>query len=91
MLLSSSASDKRQRKSRSLHLCRTEIAEKTFATLVILLPSEFTDGSIHVSLDGETNVFDTSGVSSLQTTILAWHTGANHELVSPQTLSTVSH
>jgi hypothetical protein len=61
--------------------CRTGMDEKTFATIMILLPSEFTGGSMHISFDGKSEVFDTSRVSLLETTVLAWHTGVSHEMV----------
>jgi hypothetical protein len=57
------------------------MGEKTFATVMIILPSEFTDGNVLVSHGKETKDFDTSGVSLIETTVLAWHTGVNLELV----------
>lgn len=51
-----------------------------FATLVIVLPSEFTGGEIHVSHNGESKVFDNAKDSAFETTILAWYTDVTHEV-----------
>ena len=51
-----------------------------FATLVVVLPSEFTGGEIHVSHGGENKVFDNGKDSAFETTILAWYTDVTHEV-----------
>lgn len=51
-----------------------------FATLVIILPSAFTGGEIHVSHGGENKVFDNAEDSAFDTTILAWYTDVTHEV-----------
>lgn len=51
-----------------------------FATLVVVLPSEFTGGEIHVSHDGESKVFDSAKDSAFETTILTWYTDVTHEV-----------
>lgn len=51
-----------------------------FATLVVILPSEFTGGEIHVSHGGESKVFDNAKDSAFETTILAWYTDVTHEV-----------
>ena len=51
-----------------------------FATLVVVLPSEFTGGEIHVSHDDESKVFDGAKDSAFETTILAWYTDVTHEV-----------
>jgi len=51
-----------------------------FATLVIVLPSEFTGGEIHVSHGGENKIFDNAKDSAFETTILAWYTDVTHEV-----------
>jgi len=51
-----------------------------FATLVVVLPSEFTGGEIHVSHGGENKVFDNAKDSAFDTTILAWYTDVTHEV-----------
>jgi hypothetical protein len=53
-----------------------------FATVIVVLPSEFTGGDAHVSHGGETKVFDTSALSLSKTTVLAWYTDVMHEIVS---------
>ena len=51
-----------------------------FATLVVVLPSEFTGGEIHLSHGGENIVFDNAEDSAFETTILAWYTDVTHEV-----------
>ena len=51
-----------------------------FATLVIVLPSEYTGGEIHLSHGGETMVFDNANDSLVETTSLAWYTDVTHEV-----------
>ena len=51
-----------------------------FATLVVVLPSEFTGGEIHLSHGGENKVFDNAKDSAFDTTILAWYTDVTHEV-----------
>jgi len=51
-----------------------------FATLVVVLPSEFTGGEIHVSHGGDSEVFDNAKDSAFETTILAWYTDVTHEV-----------
>jgi hypothetical protein len=58
----------------------TEKAPGMFATLVIILPSEFTGGEIHLSHDDEDMVFDNAKDSAFETTSLAWYTDVTHEV-----------
>jgi hypothetical protein len=58
----------------------TEKAPGMFATLVVVLPSEFTGGEIYVSHGGEDKVFDSAEDSAFDTTILAWYTDVTHEV-----------
>jgi len=51
-----------------------------FATLVVVLPSEFTGGEIHLSHGSENKIFDNAKDSAFETTILAWYTDATHEV-----------
>ena len=51
-----------------------------FSTLVVILPSEYTGGEIHVSHGGKNMVFDTSKDSAFETTIVAWYTDVTHEV-----------
>jgi hypothetical protein len=51
-----------------------------FATLVVVLPSEFTGGDIHVCHGDKNMVFDNAKDSAFDTTILAWYTDVTHEV-----------
>lgn len=51
-----------------------------FATIVIVLPSEFTGGAAHLSHSGLSVVYDCSTRSLLDTTALAWYTDVTHEI-----------
>ncbi|KAF7292540.1 Protein kinase domain-containing protein [Mycena kentingensis (nom. inval.)] len=52
----------------------TEKADGMFASLIIILPSEFTGGDVHTSHGGVNTVFNSSQNSLKQTTALAWYT-----------------
>ena len=58
----------------------TEKAPGMFATLVVVLPSEFTGGEIHVSHGGESKILDNAKDSAFETTVLAWYTDVTHEV-----------
>jgi len=58
----------------------TEKAPGMFATLFVVLPSEFAGGEIHVSHGGENKVFDNAKDSAFETTILTWYTDVTHEV-----------
>lgn len=51
-----------------------------FATLIIVLPSEFTGGAAHLSHGDLSVVYDTSARSLFETTALAWYTDVTHEI-----------
>lgn len=51
-----------------------------FASLVIILPSKFEGGEVHVSHGDEKDVFDISPSSEFQTSALAWYTDVTHEV-----------
>ncbi len=51
-----------------------------FATVVIVLPSEFTGGAVRVSHSGLTEEYDCSSTSLTNTTVLAWYTDVMHEV-----------
>ena len=51
-----------------------------FATIVVVLPSQFTGGAVHVSHGGLSKVYDCSPTSATQTTVLAWYTDVKHEV-----------
>ena len=58
----------------------TEKASGMFATLIVILPSKFTGGEIHVSHGGKSMVFDNAKDSGFETTTLAWYTDVTHEV-----------
>lgn len=51
-----------------------------FATIIVVLPSEFTGGDAHLSHGSLSTVYDSSKDSSWQTTVLAWYTDVTHEI-----------
>lgn len=51
-----------------------------FATIVIVLPSLFQGGEVHVSHAGQTRVLNVSQNSAFGTSILAWYTDVMHEV-----------
>lgn len=46
----------------------------------ILLPSEFSGGSLHLSHSGSATIFDNNATSAFTTSIIAWHAGVQHEV-----------
>jgi len=65
---------------------RTDLVHSTgkapgmFATLVVVLPSKFTGGEIHVSHGGERKVFENAEDSAFETTIHGWYTDVTYEV-----------
>lgn len=51
-----------------------------FATIVVVLPSTFTGGAVHLSHGGASTVYDSSASSAFATTVLAWYTDVTHEI-----------
>lgn len=51
-----------------------------FATMIIVLPSAYTGGQVHVSHSTQSKVFDCSEDSIISTSILAWYTDVLHEV-----------
>jgi hypothetical protein len=51
-----------------------------FATMIILLPSRYTGGEIHLTHASETQVIDFSASSLAKTAVLAWYTDVLHEV-----------
>jgi len=51
-----------------------------FATVIIILPSQYSGGEVHVSHSGKSKVLDFSASSLLGTTVLAWYTDVHHEV-----------
>ncbi|KAF8604764.1 hypothetical protein BDV93DRAFT_471225 [Ceratobasidium sp. AG-I] len=59
-------------------------SEKTdgmFATMVVLLPSYFEGGALHLTFNDNSKVVDFGGsASAFQTSVLAWYTDVTHEV-----------
>ena len=51
-----------------------------FASLIIVLPSKFEGGEVHVSHGNNKDVFDVSPSSGFTTSALAWYTDVTHEV-----------
>lgn len=58
----------------------TEKSDGMFATVVVVLPSAYTGGQVHVSHGHSTKVIDVSSSSLLRTSVLAWYTDVMHEV-----------
>ena len=58
----------------------TEKADGMFATVIILLPSPYTGGQVHVSHASSTEILDMAPTSFLSTSVLAWYTDVKHEV-----------
>ena len=58
----------------------TEKVDGMFATIVVVLPSEFTGGDAHLSHGSLSAVYNSSDRSLYQTTALAWYTDIMHEI-----------
>lgn len=51
-----------------------------FASLIVVLPSAFTGGAVHLTHGGQELVLDSSAASLTKTTVLAWYTDVKHEV-----------
>lgn len=51
-----------------------------FATMIILLPSQYTGGEVHLTHGSKTQVIDFSASSLTNTAVLAWYTDVLHEV-----------
>ena len=51
----------------------------TFATITVVLPSEFTGGDIRASHGGESLTLESAANSPYETTLLAWYSEVNYE------------
>ena len=58
----------------------TEKTEGMFASLIIVLPSKFQGGEVHVSHGDNKDVFDISPSSEFSISALAWYTDVIHEV-----------
>ncbi|PPR07884.1 hypothetical protein CVT24_005621 [Panaeolus cyanescens] len=58
----------------------TAKADGMFATVIVVLPSAFEGGQVHVSHAGATTVLDISKESTFSTSVLAWYTDVVQEV-----------
>ena len=58
----------------------TEKSDGMFATIIIVLPSQFTGGAAHLSHGTLSTVYDCSATSALSTTVMSWYTDVTHEI-----------
>ncbi|KAL4245987.1 hypothetical protein ABKN59_009134 [Abortiporus biennis] len=58
----------------------TEKVNGMFATIIVVLPSEFTGGQAHLSHGFISEIYDCSPKSSYQTSVMAWYTDVMHEI-----------
>ncbi|KAF9650685.1 hypothetical protein BDM02DRAFT_3127503 [Thelephora ganbajun] len=56
-----------------------EMPPGTFATIIIVLPSEFKGGNIRLSHDGENLTLETAAGSLHKTNLLTWYTNVSYE------------
>ncbi|THH12663.1 hypothetical protein EW146_g7492 [Bondarzewia mesenterica] len=60
----------------------TEKSEGMFATIIIVLPSLYAGGQVHVSHGTSKQVFDFASDSAFSTTLLTWYADVMHEVKS---------
>ncbi|KAI5124283.1 hypothetical protein M0805_005130 [Coniferiporia weirii] len=58
----------------------TEKAPGMLATIIIVLPSSYTGGQVHVSHGAQKQVFDFSSSSEFTTSMLTWYSDVTHEV-----------
>ncbi|KAG9011066.1 hypothetical protein FRB90_007521 [Tulasnella sp. 427] len=58
----------------------SEKVDGMFATIIIILPSTFTGGTVHLSHAGQKAVVDENEDRFFNTTVLAWYTDVVHEI-----------
>jgi len=51
-----------------------------FATMIIVLPSQYEGGAVQLSHAGDTRTFDFSSTSMTHTSVLAWYTDVMHQV-----------
>ncbi|KZT33493.1 hypothetical protein SISSUDRAFT_1010908 [Sistotremastrum suecicum HHB10207 ss-3] len=66
--------------SHSLPHQDTEKSKGMFGTLIIVLPSAFQGGQLHVSHSGEKKIFDIAEDSKFSTSVMAWYSDVRHEV-----------
>ncbi|KAJ3867375.1 hypothetical protein EV359DRAFT_78625 [Lentinula novae-zelandiae] len=55
-------------------------AQNMFATIIVVLPSPYTGGQVHVSHSSSQQVFSFDSNSLLSTAVMAWYTDVQHEV-----------
>ncbi|KAF8604770.1 hypothetical protein BDV93DRAFT_605704 [Ceratobasidium sp. AG-I] len=59
----------------------SEKTEGMFATMVVVLPSYFEGGAVHLAFNDASRIVDFGGAASaFQTSVLAWYTDVTHEV-----------
>ncbi|KZT33494.1 hypothetical protein SISSUDRAFT_992957, partial [Sistotremastrum suecicum HHB10207 ss-3] len=58
----------------------TEKAKGMFGTVIIVLPSAFEGGQLHMSHSGQTKIFDIAEDSEFCTSVMAWYSDVRHEV-----------
>ncbi|KZT35176.1 hypothetical protein SISSUDRAFT_1064684 [Sistotremastrum suecicum HHB10207 ss-3] len=58
----------------------TEKSDGMFATVVIVLPTIFEGGQLHMSHSNQAKIFDVSENSAFGTSFMAWYTDVRHEV-----------
>ncbi|KAF8348730.1 hypothetical protein F5887DRAFT_1280476 [Amanita rubescens] len=58
----------------------TQKADGMFATMIVILPSQYTGGEVHLTHASKTQVIDFSASSLANTAVLAWYTDVLHEV-----------
>ncbi|TFK88725.1 hypothetical protein K466DRAFT_488388, partial [Polyporus arcularius HHB13444] len=58
----------------------TDEVNDTFATIVVVLPSQFNGGEVRVAHGELSKIYDNSAKSLATTSVLAWYTDVEHEL-----------
>jgi len=64
----------------SANFFSTEKVDGMFATVIVVLPSQFTGGSAHLEHGGIASILDCSSTSLTKTTVLSWYTDVSHEI-----------
>ncbi|EAU82069.2 hypothetical protein CC1G_09671 [Coprinopsis cinerea okayama7 len=58
----------------------TQKAEGMFATVIVLLPSEYEGGEVKITHSGKTDIIDLNYISNRGMAIMAWYTDVLHEI-----------
>ncbi|KAF8844491.1 hypothetical protein BDN67DRAFT_962852 [Paxillus ammoniavirescens] len=58
----------------------TEKSKGMFATIIVVLPSQYSGGQVHLTHGPSQKIFDPSSSSTFTTSVLAWYTDVYHEV-----------